>query len=61
MSLQGFPRTTDITIGDLWADKKYIPKEFDNDLGTSVVFVHSKKGADLIQEYKNAEKAGTFL
>ena len=53
---KGFPRATDITIGDLWADKKYIPKELDNDLGTSVVFVHSKKGADLIQNIKMLKK-----
>ena len=53
---KGFPRATDITIGDLWADKKYIPKELDNDLGTSVVFVHSKKGADLIQNIKTLKK-----
>ena len=53
---KGFPSATDITIGDLWADKKYIPKELDNDLGTSVVFVHSKKGADLIQNIKMLKK-----
>ncbi len=41
---KGFPRISDITIGDLWGAERIVGKEYDNDLGTSVVMVNSKKG-----------------
>lgn len=43
-SFKGFPRTSDITIGDLWAKKGSIPEKLDGDLGTSIVFANNEKG-----------------
>lgn len=45
---KGFPRTSDITIGDLWADKGAIPQNLDGDLGTSVIFVNNEKGEEFL-------------
>ena len=36
---------SDLTIGDAWGVKNFAPEMFDN-RGTSVVFVHTAKGAD---------------
>lgn len=53
---KGFPRTSDITIGDLWAERGVIPQRLDGDLGTSVVFANSAKGAGFLQNcIKRAE------
>ena len=41
---KGFPRTSDLTIGDLWARKGSIPQSLDGDMGTSVLFANNKKG-----------------
>lgn len=41
---KGFPRIADITIGDFWGAEKIVGKEFDHDLGTSVIMVNSEKG-----------------
>lgn len=41
---KGFPRTSDITIGDLWAKKGSIPDTLDGNLGTSIVFANNEKG-----------------
>ena len=41
---KGFPRIADITIGDFWGADKYVGRELDNDLGTSVVIINSQKG-----------------
>lgn len=41
---KGFERSSDITLGDFWGIKKQLPDMFD-DKGTSVVVVHSQKGA----------------
>ena len=41
---KGFPRTSDITIGDLWAKPGSIPQSLDSNLGTSIVFANSEKG-----------------
>lgn len=41
---KGFPRIADITIGDLWGAERIVGKEYDHDLGTSVVMVNSNKG-----------------
>lgn len=43
-TFKGFPRTSDITIGDLWAKSGTIPSKLDGDLGTSIIFVNNKKG-----------------
>lgn len=62
---KGFPRIADITLGDFWegSDNKPNPvytkefkKEFDNDLGTSVVIVNSKKGLDYLNAAKGSMK-----
>lgn len=41
---KGFPRVADITIADFWGVEKYLPKEFDNNLGTSLIMCNSAKG-----------------
>lgn len=40
---KGFPRIADITLADFWGIEK-VDKELDNDLGTSLVLLNSKKG-----------------
>lgn len=42
-------RDADITLADCWGVRKVAP-EMDDDCGTSLIFVHSKKGADLMAE-----------
>lgn len=41
---KGFPRISDITIADFWGVEKFLPKEFDNDLGTSLIMCNSQRG-----------------
>ena len=41
---KGFPRLSDITIGDFWGAEKYVGKDKDSDLGTSIVLLNSNKG-----------------
>lgn len=41
---KGFPRIADITIGDFWGAEKHLGHEYDNDLGTSIILLNSKKG-----------------
>ncbi|CAM4171125.1 Coenzyme F420 hydrogenase/dehydrogenase, beta subunit C-terminal domain [Treponema peruense] len=59
---KGFPRIADITIGDFWGGKnnhvytKEFKKEFDNDLGTSVVIVNSQKGLDYLNACRSSLK-----
>lgn len=59
---KGFPRIADITIGDFWGGAnnpiytKEFKKEFDNDLGTSVVIVNSQKGLDYFNTCRNSLK-----
>ena len=43
-TFKGFPRTSDITIGDLWAEKGAIDQRLDGDIGTSIVFANNEKG-----------------
>ena len=53
---KGFPRTSDITIGDLWAKKGSIPQNLDGDMGTSIVFANNEKGeAFLSRCFKKTE------
>lgn len=48
---KGVERCTDFTLGDYWGIWKQHP-EFDDNRGTSVVFIHSKKGIMLLEELK---------
>jgi coenzyme F420-reducing hydrogenase beta subunit len=50
---KGFPRISDITIGDFWGAQKAIGEEFDHDLGTSVVLINSEKGKKYFETVKN--------
>lgn len=59
-TFKGFPRTSDLTIGDLWTTNNKISNDLDNDLGTSVVFVNSEKGKDLFLRCKNRIKYEAF-
>lgn len=47
---KGFPRIADITIADFWGVEKYLPKEFDYNLGTSLIMCNSKRGLDYFDE-----------
>lgn len=47
---KGFPRIADITIADFWGVEKYLPKEFDNNLGTSLIMCNSQKGLDYFDD-----------
>lgn len=44
---KGFPQYSDITLGDFWGIEK-VDKTMDQDKGTSLVMVNTKKGAALI-------------
>ena len=45
---KAFPRPSDMTIGDCWGIEHHLP-ELDDDLGTSVILVHSAKGERLFK------------
>ena len=47
---KGFPRIADITIADFWGVEKYLTKEFDGNLGTSLIMCNSQKGLDYFDE-----------
>lgn len=40
---KGFPRIADITLADFWGVEKYLSKDYDNNLGTSMVLLNSEK------------------
>lgn len=48
---KGFPRMSDITIGDFWGIEKY-DQNLDNNIGTSMVLLNSKKGESFWNEVK---------
>lgn len=50
---KGTPKIADITIGDFWGAERYVGKDFDHDLGTSVVIVNSQKGEEFYQTVRN--------
>lgn len=49
---KGFPRKSDITLGDFWGIE-YIDKTMDQDKGTSLVLINSEKGKSLFDHIKN--------
>lgn len=46
---KGFPRVSDLTLGDCWGVEQHSP-EMDDDKGTSVVIVNTEKGNTLRQK-----------
>lgn len=52
---KGLNRPSDITLGDCWGIKTYMP-EMDDDKGTSVVLVHSVAGEEMVQSIVNKVK-----
>lgn len=51
-SYKDMERPSDITLGDCWGIEKYNPK-MDDDMGTSVVVIHTEKGLMLYRELQN--------
>lgn len=50
---KGFPRLADISIADYWGVEHSAGKELDNDLGTSLVMLNSKKGKSFFESVKS--------
>lgn len=50
---KGINRESDITLGDFWGIKNIAP-DMDDDKGTSLIFVNSKKGAEMLEILSNA-------
>lgn len=48
---KGYPRISDITLADFWGIDK-INKSMEKNLGTSLVMINSKKGADYFESVK---------
>jgi acetyltransferase-like isoleucine patch superfamily enzyme/coenzyme F420-reducing hydrogenase beta subunit len=48
---KGFPRISDITLGDFWGIEK-VEKAMDDNMGTSVVLVNTRKGMDYFESIK---------
>jgi len=48
---KGWPRIADITLADFWGIEQ-VDASLDNDLGTSIVLVNSKKGAAFFENIK---------
>lgn len=49
---KGFPRMSDITIADYWGIEKVDPN-LDNNIGTSMILLNSKKGEDFFELVKD--------
>ena len=49
---KGYERVSDLTLGDFWGIWEIAP-EMDDDKGTSVVLVHSEKGASAFAQLEN--------
>lgn len=49
---KGVERCTDVTLGDYWGIWNQHP-EFDDNKGTSVVFVHSQKGRMIMEQLQD--------
>lgn len=50
---KGTPRIADITIGDFWGAERYVGKDYDHDLGTSVIMINSQKGLDFYDSVRS--------
>lgn len=50
--MKGAERCTDFTLGDYWGIWNQHP-EFDDNKGTSVVFVHSLKGQEILEQLRD--------
>ncbi|MCK9220963.1 MAG: Coenzyme F420 hydrogenase/dehydrogenase, beta subunit C-terminal domain, partial [Bacteroidales bacterium] len=49
---KGFPRISDITLGDFWGIEK-VDKTMDDNMGTSVVLLNSQKGMDFFHSMED--------
>jgi len=49
---KGFPRISDITLGDFWGIEN-VDKTMDDNMGTSVVLLNSQKGSDFFNSIKD--------
>ena len=49
---KGFPRIADITIADYWGIEK-VDKNLDNNIGTSMILLNSKKGETYFEKVKD--------
>lgn len=49
---KGFPRMSDITIGDFWGIERF-DKNLDNNIGTSLILINSKKGEIFWEKVKD--------
>lgn len=49
---KGFPRCSDLTLGDAWGISDTMP-EMDDDKGTSLILVNSEKGARLLSQIQS--------
>lgn len=49
---KGFPRIADITIADFWGIEK-VNKNLDNNIGTSMILLNSRKGVEYFETIKN--------
>lgn len=50
---KGFPRISDLTLGDFWGIEKSNSKLIDNNMGTSAVLLNSQKGISFFDSIKN--------
>jgi len=50
---KGFPRISDITLGDFWGIEKSDSKLMDNNMGTSAILLNSQKGISFFDSIKN--------
>src|SRR5699024_3038817 len=49
---KGVNRCTDFTLGDYWGIWDQYP-EFDDDKGINIIFIHSKKGKNILSQLKD--------
>lgn len=49
---KGFPRMSDITLADFWGIERY-DKNLDNNVGTSLIILNSRKGERYFEEVKD--------
>lgn len=52
-SFKGAHRAADFTLGDFWSVMRWAPDLNPDDKGTSLFFVHSNKGRQLLEEIKD--------